>query len=63
MEPAGQAIKTMREALGLTLAELARRAECDPAYLGRVERGEREPSKYFVAHLAEVLAESDGDAA
>jgi transcriptional regulator with XRE-family HTH domain len=59
MEPAKEALKAMREARGWTLAELARRAACDAAYLGRVERGERTPSPYFVSHLARVLAEEE----
>ena len=52
----------MREARGWSLADLAKRAECDPGYLGRVERGERQPSRYFVAHIAEVLASEDREA-
>jgi len=49
----------MREALGLTLEQLAARAGCDAGYLSRVERGERNPSKYFLTHLAAVLADED----
>lgn len=63
METAGTAIQTMREARGWSLAELARRAECDPGYLGRVERGERNPSPYFTAHVARILSMDDGEAA
>lgn len=62
MTGAGPAIRTMREALGLTLEQLAERAGCDAGYLSRVERGERNPSRYFLAHLAEVLSRA-GDAA
>lgn len=53
----GAAIKAMREAAGLSLAQLAERAECDESYLWRIEVGERRGSKYFLAHLAAVLGE------
>lgn len=59
MEPAQSALKTMREARGWTLAEFARRAGCDSAYLGRVEKGERTPTPYFLSHLARVLADTE----
>lgn len=49
----------MREALGLTLEQLATKAGCDAGYLSRVERGERNPSRYFLAHLAYVLADGE----
>lgn len=53
----------MREAQGLTLQELAERVGCDAGYLSRVERGERNPSRYFLAALSEALAdETDGAA-
>lgn len=63
MGGAEDAIQTMREARGWTLAELARRARCDAGYLGRVERGERTASRYFLAHLAETLAAVEEDGA
>lgn len=46
-------VREAREGLGLTLAELARRAAVDPAHLLRFERGEREMSS---DKLARVLA-------
>lgn len=63
METAGTAIQVGREARGWSLAELARRADCDAGYLGRVERGERNPSPYFVAHVTKVIADGDEVAA
>lgn len=59
MEEAGSALRAMREALGLTLEQLATKAGCDAGYLSRVERGERNPSRYFLAHLAYVLADGE----
>ena len=53
----GVVLKAQREAAGLTLSELAERAGCDESYLWRIEVGERKGSRYFLAHLAQVLAE------
>ncbi len=59
MAQAKQEFQMMREKRGWSLAELARRAECDPGYLGRVERGERQPSPYFRAHLQQILTQRE----
>jgi len=59
MAQAGSAIRATREALGLTLEQLAAEAGCDAGYLSRVERGERTPSKYFLAHLASVIERAE----
>jgi transcriptional regulator with XRE-family HTH domain len=48
-------LRAVREAHGLGLREVARRAEIDPAHLSRVERGERMLSLEALVRLARVL--------
>ena len=48
-------LRAVREAHGLGLREVARRAEIDPAHLSRIERGERTPSLEALIRLARVL--------
>lgn len=51
-------IRAMREALGMSQAELASRAGIDPGYLSKLESGKRNPSPYFRDHLARVIADA-----
>jgi transcriptional regulator with XRE-family HTH domain len=48
-------LRLVRIAQGLSLREVARRADLDPAHLSRVERGERQLSIDALARLAQVL--------
>ena len=48
-------LRTVREAHGLTLREVARQAGLDPAHLSRVERGESSLSLDALYRLANVL--------
>jgi transcriptional regulator with XRE-family HTH domain len=48
-------LRAVRTARGLSLREVARRAELDPAHLSRVERGLVRPSLRTLAKLARVL--------
>ena len=41
MQHIARILGRLREARGLTIAELARRADMDPSHLGKVLRGER----------------------
>ena len=41
MQHIARTMGRLREARGLTIAELARRADMDPSHLGKVLRGER----------------------
>ncbi len=47
--------RSVRQAQGLSLREVARRAGIDPAHLWRVERGTAGLSVASLARLAEVL--------
>lgn len=62
MTTQGAVYRSMREAAGLSRDELAERVGCDPSYLWRIETGERQGSRYFIAHLAAVLADVEGAA-
>jgi transcriptional regulator with XRE-family HTH domain len=48
-------LRTVREAQGLTLRQVARQACIDPAHLSRVERGESGLSVDALCRLAKVL--------
>jgi ribosome-binding protein aMBF1 (putative translation factor) len=51
----GQRIRSAREALGLTQAELATRAHVAQGYLSYLEQDQREPSLSIAARLARTL--------
>lgn len=51
----GREVRRRREALGLTLEQLAERAGLTPNYVGSVEHGRRDPSLSTVAALAKGL--------
>lgn len=46
----------MREAQGLTLRQLATMADTSASYIAQVERGEREPSRRWLASVTDALA-------
>ena len=48
-------LRVVREAQGLTLRQVADRADIDPAQLSRVERGQGSLSIDALARLADVL--------
>jgi transcriptional regulator with XRE-family HTH domain len=52
----GFAIRVMREAQGLTLRQLATMADTSASYIAQVERGEREPSRRWLASVTDALA-------
>ncbi len=51
----GKEVRRRREALGLTLEQLAERAGLTPNYVGTVETGRRDPSLSTVLSLAKGL--------
>ena len=51
----GHRLRLRREALGWTQAELARRCELHKAYVGFVERGERNVSLINLRRIARAL--------
>ena len=51
----GREIRRRREALSLTLEQLAEKAELTPNYIGTIENGKRDPSLSTVLSLAKGL--------
>lgn len=51
----GDRIKSLRESLGLTQSELARRIGKRPHYISQLEKGVIRPSLGALEHLAEAL--------
>jgi transcriptional regulator with XRE-family HTH domain len=51
----GHRLRSRREALGWTQAELARRSDLHKAYIGFVERGERNVSIINLRRIARLL--------
>lgn len=51
----GRNIRQLREGSGLTQEALAHDAELDVGYLGRIERGERNPSLMVLVRISAQL--------
>ena len=58
MAPTGNTIRTMRQAQGLSLRDLARLSDTTHGYLSLVERGHREPSVRWLAAVKGALADN-----
>ena len=56
----GQAVRAQRVALGVSQEELAHQAELQRAHVGRIERGENQPTLSIVFKLASALEMSAG---
>ena len=56
--PFSSTIRRRRKAMGLTLEEVAERAQLSPNYLGSVELGRRDPSLSTVIAIARALKAS-----
>lgn len=54
--PIGQALRGLRKAAGLTLADIARIADTAPAYLSKVESGSLSPSTEYAARVTAAIA-------
>ena len=50
-------IRRVRKKLGKSLRELGRRLDCDYTHLGRIERGEAEPSVELAERIAKALGQ------
>lgn len=59
MSELGEKLKELREQRGLTLGELAKAASATSSFLGRIERGERDPSATVLRRLAEPLGRTE----
>ena len=57
----GQPVRSVRESAGVAQEALALIAEMDRSYLGRLERGEKQPSLDVVFRLAAALGVAPGD--
>lgn len=57
----GETVRALRESAGVAQEALALDAGMDRSYLGKVERGERQPSLDIVFRLAAVLAITPGE--
>jgi XRE family transcriptional regulator, fatty acid utilization regulator len=57
----GREIRRLRQALGLTLEELAHRCGVSPNYIGSIENGHRDPSLSTVRALARGLGVTTGE--
>jgi len=53
----GQALRGLRKAAGLTLADVSHLADTAPAYLSKVESGALTPSTGYVARVASAIAD------
>jgi transcriptional regulator with XRE-family HTH domain len=54
----GQAVRRIRNSLGLSQEDLADRAHIHRTYIGGIERGERNPTLTMIYRLAEALGVS-----
>ena len=57
----GETVRSVRESAGVAQEALALIAEMDRSYLGRLERGEKQPSLDVVFRLAVALGVVPGD--
>ena len=57
----GETVRSVRESAGVAQEALALIAEMDRSYLGRLERGEKQPSLDVVFRLAAALGVAPGD--
>ena len=51
----GAALRTVREARGVSVRDLAQRADVPPMVVERIEHGEGDPRMSLVSHLADAL--------
>lgn len=60
MTDAGPAIKTLREAQGLSLRKLAALSGTNPGYLSQVEQGKKTPTRRWLRAVTEALGKNLG---
>ena len=56
-EAPGAALRQLRIAAGLSMKQVAYRAETDMSYLSRVETGKQVPSMAFLGKITRVIAD------
>lgn len=54
---AGDALRSLRKYAGLTLEDVATRAECAVSYLSKVETGKLTPADSFIARVTAAIAD------
>lgn len=59
----GTAIRQLREMAGMTLTDVAKAADTAVAYLSKVELGQKEPTRSYVAKVTSAIAAHLRDAA
>lgn len=52
MSSFGEQIRTLREEVELPLRKVAAFLDIDPSLLGKIERNERQPSRYIIKQIA-----------
>jgi transcriptional regulator with XRE-family HTH domain len=52
----GNAVRSVRNAAGISQEELADRTEIHRTYIGGIERGERNPTLIMIARIAKALS-------
>ena len=57
----GREVRRRREAMKMTLEELAERSGLTPNYIGTIENGKRDPSLSTIASLSKGLAIAAGE--
>ncbi|WP_313280964.1 helix-turn-helix domain-containing protein [Timonella senegalensis] len=55
--PPGQPLRELRKYAGLTLEDVATRADCAVSYLSKVETGKLTPADSFVARVTTAIAD------
>jgi transcriptional regulator with XRE-family HTH domain len=48
----GEQIRQLRENAGMTLREVSANIDIDPSLLAKIERNERQPTKYLIKNVA-----------
>lgn len=59
----GETLRNLRKYAGLTLEEVAERADTSIAYLSKVETGKFQPTRTYVAQVTAAIAASLKDVA
>lgn len=56
----GQVVREIRQAAGISQEDLAHSANLERAHVGRIERGENQPTLWVILKLAEGLSVTPG---
>jgi transcriptional regulator with XRE-family HTH domain len=61
MKTFGELIRELRESRRMLLREVAASLQIDPSLLSRIERGDKNPTRDQVIHLAKILKASENE--